>query len=96
MAKFKITPDAVRYGLPFAINGLKWMASRTDNTVDDKVIGEVEKALANPLVLAFVISLIAGEDEVVPVQGFTPAEEAAIDAVRANSALIGSLCAVAA
>lgn len=90
MAKLKLTPEAVKAGLPFVIIGLGWLASRTETKVDDNAVAEIKKALDNPLVLAFLISLIA-EDEAPPVEQPNAEEQGAIDAIRANGELIKAL-----
>lgn len=90
MAKLKLTPEAVKFGVPFIVMGLRWLAARTDTKLDDKAVDEIEKGLQNPLVLAFLISLVA-EDVAPPVEQLNAEEQSAVDTIRANGDLIKAL-----
>lgn len=95
MAKLKISKEAVIMALPFVVAGMKWLAARTDTTVDDQVAEAVEKASTNPVILAFVISLLV-DDVAPPTTNLTAEEEGAIANIRANKDLVQSLFGVAA
>lgn len=94
MARFKINPDIVRILLPVVIPIAKDLAKRTETVVDDKLVEALETALANPIVLAFLLSLLAGEDEVKP-DVVNAQESAAMDAISDNAELVGALFSIA-
>lgn len=94
MAKFNLTPQAVTAALPFVIAGMKWLAARTDSTVDDKAAEAVEKALSNPIILAFLLSFLV-EDVAPPVAQLSAEEESDIAAISAQGDLVKSLFGVA-
>lgn len=94
MAKFKLTPEAVKAALPFVVAGMKWLAARTDSTVDDKAAEAVEKALSNPVIMAFLLSFLV--DDVAPsVLPLSAEEEADIAAISAHGEVVKSLFGVA-
>lgn len=94
MAKFKLTPEAVKAALPFVVAGMKWLAARTDSTVDDKAADAVEKALSNPVIMAFLLSFLV--DDVAPsVLPLNAEEESDIAAISAYGDVVKSLFGVA-
>lgn len=94
MAKFKLTPEAVTAALPFVVAGMKWLAARTDSTVDDKAAEAVEKALSNPIIMAFLLSFLV-DDVAPPVTNVSAEEEADIAAISSQGDVIKSLFGVA-
>jgi hypothetical protein len=90
MAKLKLTPEAIKAGLPFVIIALEWVAGRTETKLDDKAVAEIKKGLENPIVLAFLISLIA-EDVAPPDVQLNAEEQSAVDTIRVNGDLIKTL-----
>jgi hypothetical protein len=94
MAKFKINPDLVKILLPVVIPIAKELAAKTATKVDDKLVGALESALANPVVLAFLLSLLAGEDEVKP-ESLNSSESDAVDTLSANADVVGAIFSLA-
>lgn len=94
MAKFKINPELVKLLLPVVVPIAKELAAKTETKVDDKLVLALETALANPIVLAFLLSLLAGEDEVKP-DVVNAQESAAMDAISENAELVGALFSIA-
>lgn len=94
MAKFKINPELVKLLLPVVVPIAKELAAKTETKVDDKLVSALETALANPIVLAFLLSLLAGEDEVKP-EVATAEQAAAMDTLSANADVVGAMFAIA-
>lgn len=94
MAKFKINPDLVKILLPVVIPIAKELAAKTETKVDDKLVSALETALSNPMVLAFLLSLLAGEDEVVP-EAASADQMDAMDTLSANADVVGAMFAIA-
>jgi hypothetical protein len=94
MAKFKLTPEAVTAALPFVIAGMKWLAARTDSNVDDKAAEAVEKALSNPIIMAFLLSLLV-EDVAPQATSVSAEEESDIAAISSQADVIKLLFGVA-
>jgi hypothetical protein len=94
MAKFKINPELVKILLPVVVPIAKDLAAKTETKVDDKLVAALETALANPVVLAFLLSLLAGEEEVKP-QAVSAEESDAIDAINANAEVVGAMFSLA-
>lgn len=94
MAKFKINPELVKILLPVVIPIAKDLAAKTETKVDDKLVSALETALANPMVLAFLLSLLAGEDEVKP-QAVSAEESEAMDTISDNAEVVGAIFSLA-
>ena len=62
--------------------------------MDDKLVAALETALANPMVLAFLLSLLAGEDEVKP-QAVSAEESEAMDTISDNAEVVGAIFSLA-
>jgi hypothetical protein len=94
MAKFKINPELVKILLPVVIPIARDLAAKTETKVDDKLVAALEAALANPMVLAFLLSLLAGEEEVKP--ALLSAEESeAMDTISENAEVVGAIFSLA-
>lgn len=63
---FRISPDLVKILLPVVIPFAKDLAARTETKVDDRVVAALEAALSNPIVLAFLLSMLEGKAPVLP------------------------------
>ena len=94
MAKFKINPDLVKILLPVVVPIAKDLAAKTETKVDDKVVAALETALANPVVLAFLLSLLSGDEEVKPV-AITEDQSAAMDTLSENAEVVGAMFSLA-
>lgn len=94
MAKLKINADLVKILLPVVIPIAKELAAKTTTKVDDKLVVALESALANPIVLAFLLSLLAGEDEVKP-DVVNAQESEAMDAISANADVVAAMFSLA-
>jgi hypothetical protein len=62
MAKFRVSPELVKVLLPVLLPVLKDLAAKTATTVDDRLVAAVDKALANPVLFALLLSLLAGDE----------------------------------
>lgn len=94
MAKFKLTPEAVTAALPFVVAGMKWLAARTDSTVDDRAAEAVEKAISNPIIMAFLLSFLV-EDVAPPATSVSAEDDADIAAILSQGDVVRSLFGVA-
>jgi hypothetical protein len=90
MAKFKINPDLVKILLPVVIPIAKDLAAKTETKVDDKIVGALETALSNPVVLAFLLGLLSGDEEVKPM-AITEEQSAAMDTLSENAEVVGAM-----
>jgi hypothetical protein len=86
---FKISPDIVKVLIPYVLPLLKDLAARTESKVDDRLVEVVSMALSNPTVLAFLISLLGGEQAVVPADA-TDEEVKAAEVLKDNKELVGA------
>ncbi len=94
MAKFRVNPELVKLLLPVVIPIARDLAAKTTTKIDDKLVDALESALANPMVLAFLLSLLAGEEEVKP-EAVSAEESEAMDTISANADLVAAMFAVA-
>lgn len=92
--KFKVNPELVKILLPVVIPIARDLAAKTETKVDDKLVAAMESALANPMVLAFLLSLLAGEDEVKP-QAVSAEESEAMDTISENAEVVGAIFSLA-
>ena len=92
--KIKINADLVKILLPIVVPIAKDLAAKTTTKVDDKLVAALESALANPMVLAFLLSLLAGEEEVKP-EVVSAEESEAMDTISANADLVAAMFTVA-
>ena len=94
MAKFKINQDLVKILLPVVVPIAKDLAAKTETKVDDKLVAALETALSNPVVLAFLLSLLAGEDEVKPEVASSDQLDA-MDTLSENAEVVGAMFSLA-
>lgn len=94
MAKFKINPELVKLLLPVVVPIAKELAAKTETKVDDKIVSALEAALSNPIVLAFLLDLLAGEEEVQR-EAVSVEQKAAMDTLSDNAELVGALFSIA-
>jgi len=94
MAKFKINPELVKILLPVVVPIARDLAAKTETKVDDKLVSALETALANPVVLAFLLSLLAGEDEVKPEVASSDQLDA-MDTLSENAEVVGAMFSLA-
>jgi hypothetical protein len=94
MAKFKINADLVKILLPVVVPIARELAAKTATKVDDKLVAALETALANPVVLAFLLSLLSGDEEVKPV-AITEEQSAAMDTLSDNADVVGAIFSLA-
>jgi hypothetical protein len=89
--KVKFSPELVKFLLPIVIPIAKDLAAKTTTTVDDKIVAAVEKAAANPVLMALLFSLLADETPApVPVE-----VQAEADVLTENAEVVKALFAVA-
>lgn len=95
MAKFsiKINPELVKLLLPVVVPIAKELAAKTETKVDDKLVLALETALANPIVLAYLLSLLAGEEEVKP-EVASAQESEAMDTISENVDVVSAMFAI--
>ncbi len=87
MAKIKLTPELVKFALPFVISIGRSLAARTETKVDDNLVEAIAKASENPVLMALLFSLLADEPPA-PV----PAEvQAEADTLTENADVVKAL-----
>jgi hypothetical protein len=91
MAKFRVSPELVKFLFPVVIPIAKDLAAKTTTTVDDKIVAAIEKASTNPVLMALLLSLLTDETPA-PV----PAEvQAEASVLTENADVVKALFAVA-
>lgn len=92
MAKLKLNRDLIKILLPVVVPIAKDLAAKTETKVDDKVVAALEMALSNPVVLELLLSMLTGDDEVLPPATLQSAETAAaVETLKANEAVVGAM-----
>jgi hypothetical protein len=96
MAKFKINPDLVKILLPVVIPIARELAAKTETKVDDKLVNALESALSNPVLLNLLLTMLSGEDYVIPPASLLSDQTSdAIEMLEKNSELVHALFALA-
>jgi hypothetical protein len=86
----KINADLVKALLPIVIPFAKELASKTVTKVDDKIVAALESALANPMILALLLSLLEGNSPVLPAAA-TEEDHAAAKVLIENQSVVKGL-----
>jgi hypothetical protein len=68
LAKLKLNRDLVKILLPVVIPIAKDLAAKTATKVDDTIVSAIESAVNNPVVFELLLSLLSGDEPVVPAE----------------------------
>lgn len=95
MAKLKLNRDLIKILLPVVVPIAKDLAAKTETKVDDKIVAALETALSNPIVLAMLLDLLTGEDDVQR-ETVSGEQQAAIETLKEHEEVVGAMFALAA
>lgn len=95
MAKFRLSPELVKLLIPVVIPIVEDLAKRTTTTVDDKLVDGLKAALSNPVVLAFLLSILEGQPTVPPQTTLDELSKEPVASLVDNADLLSALFSVA-